>query len=352
MYPFRDDDFAPRNGWYVAAFNRDVGEPLVSLWILNEPIVLYRKANGDPVAVNGRCPHRHFPLGKGRRVGDTIVCGYHGIAFGADGACMHIPSQDHVPSAYRLRTYPVAEHGIWLFIWPGDPAKADPALLPDLSEADYFAEGFRIEPIATLDVAGRYQLLNDNLLDLTHLAYLHGSSIGIEENASVPEVRDERGNMLRSRRHMRSVPMMPAFRDAAGYDGPVDRVAGMDFHLPGFHSGLDEMTIPADHPTRAGEKLTRRRVFHAVTPGKLHTTTYFFALGGWMNDAEFDRSRRYLPSVLAEDAMATEEIEQILSALTYTPDELMIRSDTNAVRGRRALQMMMDQERDGRPKAT
>lgn len=345
MYPFRDGDFAPRNGWYVAAFAHEVGEELLSRWILNEPIVLFRKADGEAVALNGRCPHRHFPLGKSRREGDTIVCGYHGITFGADGRCTRVPSQEQAPSSYRTPAYPLVQHGIWLFIWPGDPALADPALLPDLDMADYHKEGFRIEPFDMIDVPGRYQLLNDNLLDLTHLAYLHGTSIGVEGNASARELRERHGNVLRSRREMASVPISPALRAGSGFDGLVDRVSGMNFHLPGFHSGIDETTIPADHATRAGEKLTRRRVFHAVTPGKMHTTNYFFALGGWLSDADVARSRQFLPTVLEEDVMATTEIETILATLDYAPDELMLKSDTSAVLGRRALQAMMDAER-------
>lgn len=345
MYPFKDGCFAPRNGWYVAAFAHEIGRQLLSRWILNEPVVMYRTEAGEATAINGRCPHRHFPLGKSRLEGDTIVCGYHGITFGPDGRCTRVPSQQHVPSSYRVRHYPLVQHGIWMFIWPGDPDLADPALLPDLTTADYFAPGFRIEPFYALEVKGRYQLLNDNLLDLTHLAYLHGTSIGVEANASVPEEREEIGNMLRSRRQMRNVPPPPSYAGVLDYDGLVDRVSGMDFHLPGFHSGIDAMTIPEDHPTRGGEMLTNRRVFHAVTPGKHDTTNYFFALGGRnMGDAEIERSRQYLRPVIEEDAMATREIEEMIETLDYTPSELMLKSDASAVRGRRALQAMMDRE--------
>jgi phenylpropionate dioxygenase-like ring-hydroxylating dioxygenase large terminal subunit len=351
MYPFREGCFAPKNGWYVAAFASELGRELVSRWILNEPVAMYRTLAGEAVAVNGRCPHRHFPLGMSRLVGDTIVCGYHGITFGSDGRCVSIPSQANVPRTYALARYPLVEHGLWMFIWMGDPEKADLALLPDLAEADFEQPNFRFQPFFTLEVPGRYQLLNDNLLDLTHLAFLHGTSIGVPANANFPEVREEYPNMLRSRRHMTSVPMAPAHRGRAGYEGPVDRVSGMDFHLPGFHTGLDDMSVPADHPTRAGEKLSERRVFHAVTPAKKNTATYFFAYGGPLSDAEFDEARVSLRPVIEEDIFATREIEAMLETLDYTPTELMLKSDASAVRGRRALQAMMDREQDAQTRS-
>lgn len=178
MYPFSEGSFAPRNGWYVAAFASEVGETLLARTILNEPVVLYRKHDGVAVAVGGRCPHRHFPLGASRREGDAIVCGYHGITFGSDGRCIRIPSQDHVPQSYRIPAYPLIEHGVWLFIWMGDPGRADPALLPALDAIGFDIPGAPLHPIAFHEIACRYQLLNDNLLDLSHLSFLHGRTSG------------------------------------------------------------------------------------------------------------------------------------------------------------------------------
>ena len=53
MYPFSEGSFAPRNGWYVAAFAEEIGEKLLSRWILNQPVVLYRKTDGTSVALQG-----------------------------------------------------------------------------------------------------------------------------------------------------------------------------------------------------------------------------------------------------------------------------------------------------------
>ncbi|MEP7312597.1 MAG: aromatic ring-hydroxylating dioxygenase subunit alpha [Pseudomonadota bacterium] len=328
----------------MAAFAHEAGRELLSRWILGEPVIIYRKQDGEAVALAGRCPHRHFPLGKGHLEADSVICGYHGITFDATGKCVRIPSQKVVPAVYGIRHYPLVEHGMWLWIWPGDPALADPSLLPDLEEIGFRIPGFLYRPFYFHEIAGRYQLLNDNLSDLTHLAYLHRSSIGTDENASVPEERSETEKVLRSRRHLRNAEQSQVLKLRSDYRGPVDRLTGMDFHLPGFHAGLDETHVPKDQATRPGECLNASRVFHAVTPGLPGTTNYFFAMGAAASEAELDFMHEYLKATVAEDIFATVEIEAMLSRIGSAPQELMLRSDASAVRGRRALQAMMDRE--------
>lgn len=99
----------------------------------------------------------------------VLQCGYHGWTFDCSGACTRIPSQEHyVPAGFHLRTYPVVEKWQWLWIWMGDPAAADTSLIPDheqlhLENSDWLASIGGVEPLA-----GRYQLMNENVLDLTH----------------------------------------------------------------------------------------------------------------------------------------------------------------------------------------
>lgn len=342
MYPFKEGSYAPRNGWYIAAFCNEIGEDLLSRWILNEPVVLYRKADGTAVAVEGRCPHRYYPLGASKRVGDAIQCGYHGITFGSDGKCTFVPSQQSIPGVYSIKSYPLVERGLWAWIWPGDPEKADEALIPTLEEIGFGVDGFYAKPFYFHDVPGRYQLLNDNLLDLTHLSYLHGTSIGTPDDAATPETRDVSSRRISSRRHMKNTPLQPVAKGRLNFDGPIDRLSGMDFYFPGFHSGIADIIV-ADGHARAGEVLNKNRVWHAVTPGKKFTTNYFFAMGSTDRQG-VDDMVEYLKPVLEEDMFATVEIEKIIQTADKLPPELMLKSDGTAVLGRRKLQEMMDAE--------
>jgi vanillate O-demethylase monooxygenase subunit len=348
MYPFRKGSFAVHNGWYVAAFTHEIGRALLSRTILNLPVVIYRKEDGTAVAVGGRCPHRHYPLGASCLTGDTIVCGYHGITFDADGRCVNIPSQEHAPKSYRIPTYPLVEHGIWAFIWMGNPDKADPALLPDLDAIGYDLDGHKPEPFYVEHVHGRYQLLNDNLLDLTHLAFLHGSTIGSIDNAAVPEELTVRPGFFGSRRIMKNADAPPVHQHVGHGDAKIDRVSGMDFYLPGFHAGIDETRVPESDPERGGELIRTSRVFHAVTPATLTSCTYFFASNSADREG-LEFMKGYLRPVIEEDKFATEEIEKMLAIVGEEPGELLIKSDRNAVEARRMLQKMMDEESEAVP---
>lgn len=343
MYPFTPGSYAPKNGWYVAAFCNEIGEELLSRWILNQPVVMYRKADGTAVAVEGRCPHRHYPLGASKRVGDAIQCGYHGITFDSGGKCTFVPSQQVIPGVYTIRTYPLVERGLWAWIWPGDPALADESLLPTEQEIGLEIEGLYAKPFYAHYVEGRYQLLNDNLLDLTHLGYLHESSIGTPDDAATPEVRDVDERRISSRRTMLNTPQPPALQQRFNFDGPIDRISGMDFYFPGFHAGIGEAYVAQGHE-RAGEMLSMSRVWHAVTPAKKHSTNYFFAMGS-LDRNGVEAMVEYLKPVLDEDIFATVEIEKIIETLDDLPQELMLKSDGTAVLGRRKLQQMMDDER-------
>ena len=68
-----------KNFWYVAASDHEVSRTPMRRMFLGEPVVLFRKEDGTPVALEDRCVHRHLPLSMGRLVGDILQCHYHGL---------------------------------------------------------------------------------------------------------------------------------------------------------------------------------------------------------------------------------------------------------------------------------
>lgn len=110
-----------RDVWYVAAWDDEVGHRPLARTLLNEAVVLYRGANGRPVALEDRCCHRHLPLRMGKVDGDNIQCGYHGPTFDRQGQCVSIPGQTAVPLGASVKSYPVVERDRWIWIWMGDP---------------------------------------------------------------------------------------------------------------------------------------------------------------------------------------------------------------------------------------
>jgi phenylpropionate dioxygenase-like ring-hydroxylating dioxygenase large terminal subunit len=121
----------------------------------------------------------------GRLVGDILQCHYHGLRYDATGACVRVPGQDTIPPGACVKAYPVVERHRWLWIWMGDPALADPAAIADFHWLDDPAWGAKTQ---YLHVQANWQLIVDNLLDLTHLAFVHETTIGnsaLVDNANV-----------------------------------------------------------------------------------------------------------------------------------------------------------------------
>ncbi len=166
------------NTWYVACWSDELGEELITRTILEKPVLLYRKDNGDPVAIGNLCPHRFAPLHMGKRIGDDVQCGYHGMVFGESGKCVLNPHHGGVISpAMKVVAYPLIERNGAIWLWTGQADAADEALLPDFD--CYSAPGFTTIRGA-MDVAANYELITDNLLDLTHADFLHEGTLSSE----------------------------------------------------------------------------------------------------------------------------------------------------------------------------
>ena len=160
-----------RNYWYVGAWAHEVTtEQPFQRKLLGEPLAFYRTEDGRPAVIHDLCPHRFAPLSSGRVIGDALECGYHGFTFDSKGACVCIPGMDKVPDKLRVRGYPAVEKWGWVFVWMGDPEAAEESLIPDyhyLDDPGWAGKG------ETMQVKASYNLLRDNLLDLTHAKFLH-----------------------------------------------------------------------------------------------------------------------------------------------------------------------------------
>lgn len=164
------------NAWYVAGWSNDLqpGERH-SRTFLNQPVVLFRTEQGRAVALEDRCAHRAVPLSAGEVAGEAIRCAYHGMEYDAAGLCIRVPCQDRIPAKARVRSYPVKEQDALIWIWMGDVDKADPGTIPRHAFHNDPAWSWRS---AHYEVNGNWQLLIDNLMDLSHLPYIHPHTIG------------------------------------------------------------------------------------------------------------------------------------------------------------------------------
>ncbi|QUT07814.1 aromatic ring-hydroxylating dioxygenase subunit alpha [Sphingobium phenoxybenzoativorans] len=159
-----------KNRWYCAAWGHEVVRDPFTRTLLNEKVVLYRTEQGHPVALSNVCPHRFAPMHQGRLRGDDIECPYHGLRFSPDGACALNPHGSMIPPGLRLKSYPVIDRYAMVWIWMGEADEADPALIPEFPAHD---DGGYKTVGGMIPVKGSYQLVADNLLDLSHTQFLH-----------------------------------------------------------------------------------------------------------------------------------------------------------------------------------
>lgn len=199
-----------QNAWYAAGWSANVDETPSKITILGEPIVIFRGEDGSPVALADICPHRFASLSRGKIVADTIQCPYHGLRFDRTGACVYNPhGKGMIPPGAQVRSYPLVERHHALWIWPGDPNLADPAVIPDFSIYD------RADILSSRDylhVAANYELITDNLLDLSHVAFLHPflTTEGFAERSRTKV--EQEGRIVRSFMWNDDEPLTPLFQ--------------------------------------------------------------------------------------------------------------------------------------------
>ena len=325
-----------RNSWYVAAWAREVSRTPLARTLLEEPVVLYRKGDGTPVALEDRCCHRHLPLSRGRVEGDDLRCGYHGLRFDAWGKCVEIPGQASIPPQARVRAYPTQERFGWIWAWMGDAAKADPARIPDWWWADHPDWAFsRPDPI---HVRCNYQLISDNVLDVTHLAYVHASSIGASSITEFPATVKKENDLVRLTRWIRDRPPPPLYREAGGFEGHVDRWQIVEHRPPCFTVNF----AGCEDATRRIELMA----LSAPTPETERTTHYFF---GFVRNFKLDdpaTERLFSESlvrVFNEDIPVLEAQQRMLDLKPGAP-QVDIAVDAAPLAARRMLAALLAKE--------
>lgn len=220
------------NAWYVAALPGEVGDTPLARTILDQPVVLWRQPDGTVAAIEDRCCHRHLPLSLGKVCGERIQCGYHGLEFDASGTCVRIPGQEAIPSRARVRSYRVYERWNYVWIWMGDPFQANTDLIPKVWWAD--DANWKMTFFKGVPLNCDYRLIADNVLDATHLTYVHASSIGSGSITEVEPVVEHDEQMVRVSRWMLDVEPPPAYAKAGDFPGNVDRLAAIEYRVPNF----------------------------------------------------------------------------------------------------------------------
>lgn len=334
-----------RNTWYALARSEEIGEALTPFQVLGEKVVAYRKADGATVALEDACPHRKLPLSMGKRQGDQVMCGYHGLTFDGTGTCVAAPTQGKIPSTARVRSYPTADRWGLVWIWMGDAAEADPAKIIMIDNHD--SPGWGMTNGDSMVCACNYLWLVDNLLDPSHVAWVHVTSFAAPGTEDTPlKVETSESGALVSRWMLnRDVP--PYYAPLVKFEGKCDRLQHYEVRYPSL--GINKSiftpagTGGADKPLH--EKAYVMVSYHFLTPVDDDMTRYF-----WLQNRNTDPHNGEISAQVAAGARrAFEEDRAILEAVhkgmaTRTTPNLDLALDAGALRFRRGLQALIDKE--------
>ncbi len=299
----------PLDRWYVAGFSWEIQEKPVARTLLNQPVVLFR-AEGKIAALEDRCAHRHLALSLGTVENGGIRCGYHGLKFSHDGRCTEVPGQTRIPNTACVRAYPVEERNHIVWIWMGRTPESQPALpAPAHPWHDDPAYQFKGD---VYHYKAPYQLIHDNLLDLSHLGYVHTKTIGGNARIHVEaDMKVERGeDWVRIVRHMRNSEPPPTYLEAWPFQGTIDRWQEIDFHVSHLNiwtGGMETGTGDLADPHRPGFHM---RGFHGVTPETESSSFYFWTVSSNKNPARpdmVDAIHRATAFTFEEDRVVIEE---------------------------------------------
>ena len=336
-----------RNAWYVGAWSSELESGLLARTIMNEPIAFFRDASGKVCAIEDRCCHRGAALTDGKVVENGLQCGYHGLVYDGSGKCVEIPGQDSIPPSAKVKSYPVVEQQQFIWIWMGDPALADESKIVDWwfhDRPDQFPHRKAMMPIKC-----NYLMMIDNLMDLTHLGYVHTKTIGgnpkIHVDARMDISRTETG--CKFVRWMHDAVPPPTYVKGAGFKGKVDRWQEFEYIVPGavrqWSGALDVGKGAEENRMQDGFHL---RLFHGITPATENTSYYFWsAANGYRQDdpqATEDMYNEIYPTFIEDvEIMAGQQ-----ARLDLDPHRplLSIKADNALNQARRAFNAALDGE--------
>ena len=335
-----------KNAWYVAGWSKEYGQKLVAQRLLNECVVLYRKQDGTPVALEDACPHRKLPLSKGALKDDAIECGYHGLTFDGSGKCIAAPTQpEQIPEKARVRSYPVVDRYRLLWIWMGEPELADPNDIVHIENFDNpdwgCTEG------GTMEMECNYLWICDNLLDPSHVAWVHVSSFaGAGTDDGQLDLHRTDSGVIVSRWIYGQLPS-PYYSDLVKFEGACDRLQHYELRIPSIAINKSVYTpVGAGGPDKPPVDKTYINVsYNFMTPVDDGLTRYF-----WFQHRNTDPNDESVSKFMNDGArMAFEEDRAVLTEVhkgmrdRHTPN-IDLRLDAGAKLFRKQLQQRIDNE--------
>jgi phenylpropionate dioxygenase-like ring-hydroxylating dioxygenase large terminal subunit len=334
---------APRNQWYIAALSQEVTRGMLSRQILDDHIVFFRTEDGSPVGLADRCPHRGVPLSMGTIKDDAIRCAYHGFEFGKTGVCQRVPSQSRIMPQLAVQSYPLLEIGPYIWIWMGDPARADESLLPDQFELGITRPDWKITPLFVMEMGCNYQLLHENLLDVSHISFLHAGMLDTGSMAAASFKASYAGGRVRISRDLNEIPndvMAKTFNLTAGK--PVRRTLITEA-IPPQLSVITNIFTDPENPNAPPHTMISPQ---GVTPSGNNRCLNFLINCTSYPDEQPEDALPHLWKLFEQDKVVLEAVQKRFDEEGWDLPEVSVMADAAALNFRLKMVELVEAERE------
>ena len=303
------------DAWYVAALAPEVNRTPRAVTMLSQDIVLYRLQDGTPVALEDACPHRKLPLSMGRLKGDAIECGYHGLTFDCSGRCIDAATQPRIPPNARVRSYPAHERYGLVWVWMGEASRARVENIIEIPHHD--DPGWHLTTGDQMRIACHYLLVVDNLLDPSHVAWVHRGSFAGAGTDNTPLQHLDTDEGVVCSRWLLNTPPPPFYAPLVKFSGPADRLQHYEVRWPSvainksIYAPAGQGSPALLDPATGGPQVYRMTSYNLLTPIDQDHTLYV-----WLQHRNTDPANEAITRRNAEGArLAFEEDRVILEAV-------------------------------------
>ena len=150
-------------------------QPIKTVRLLGEDLVLYKDEGGNYGLVDRHCPHRRADMSYGWVEECGLRCNYHGWKFDHTGVCIHQPFEEiaHPDARFkdriRIKAYPVEARAGLLWAYMG------PLPAPEVPVWEPFTWGNGFVQVVFSEVPCNWLQCQENSIDPVHFEWLHSN---------------------------------------------------------------------------------------------------------------------------------------------------------------------------------
>ncbi len=163
-------------GWHCLGLIRDFGDGKPhAVNAFGRKLVVFRSGDGNLNVLDAYCRHMGGDLSQGAVKGDEIACPFHDWRWGGNGRCRQVPYSRRTPKLARTQAWTILQQDGMLFVWNDPEGKPPPpeVAIPRIEGAT--SEDWTDWHWYTTVVHSNCREIIDNVVDMAHFFYIHGS---------------------------------------------------------------------------------------------------------------------------------------------------------------------------------